>query len=49
MLAMELVHLLVGAEPTSAGAALLIDLRTFQVRREPVARDAGCRDCQHLG
>jgi bacteriocin biosynthesis cyclodehydratase domain-containing protein len=49
MLAMELVHLLIGAEPASAGAALLIDLRTFQVRREPIARDAECRDCQHLG
>ena len=45
MLAMELVHLLIGAEPASAGAALLVDLRTFQVRRHPVARDAACPDC----
>jgi hypothetical protein len=43
---MELVHLLVGLEPASAGAALLVDLRTLGVRREAIARDAGCPDCQ---
>jgi bacteriocin biosynthesis cyclodehydratase domain-containing protein len=48
ILAMELFHLLIGVEPASAGAALLVDLRTFQVRREPVARDSACPDCQHL-
>jgi bacteriocin biosynthesis cyclodehydratase domain-containing protein len=48
MLAMELVHLLTGVAPASAGAALLVDLRTFQVRRDPVARDGACPDCQHL-
>ncbi|WP_053226453.1 TOMM precursor leader peptide-binding protein [Solirubrobacter soli] len=46
MLAMELVHLLIGAEPASAGAALLVDLRTFGVRREPIARDPACPACQ---
>jgi bacteriocin biosynthesis cyclodehydratase domain-containing protein len=46
MLAMELVHLLIGVEPATAGAALLVDLRTFQVRREPIAHDPGCPDCQ---
>jgi bacteriocin biosynthesis cyclodehydratase domain-containing protein len=46
MLAMELLHLLIGVEPASAGAALLIDLRPFGVRREPIARDPACPDCQ---
>jgi bacteriocin biosynthesis cyclodehydratase domain-containing protein len=49
LLASELVQLLIGAEPASAGAALLLDLRTLLVRREPVPRDSGCPDCQHLG
>jgi bacteriocin biosynthesis cyclodehydratase domain-containing protein len=45
-IAMELVHLLIGLEPATAGAALLIDLRTFEIRREPVERDAECPDCR---
>jgi bacteriocin biosynthesis cyclodehydratase domain-containing protein len=47
MIAMELVHLLVGVEPATAGAALLVDLRTMHVRRDPVTRDNQCPDCQH--
>jgi bacteriocin biosynthesis cyclodehydratase domain-containing protein len=49
LLASELVQLLIGAEPASAGAALLLDLRSLRTRREPVPRDSGCPDCQHLG
>jgi bacteriocin biosynthesis cyclodehydratase domain-containing protein len=49
MLAMEIVHLLIGVTPASAGAALLYDLRTLAMRREPVERDPECRDCGHLG
>jgi bacteriocin biosynthesis cyclodehydratase domain-containing protein len=49
MLAMEIVHLLIGVTPASAGAALLYDLRTLAMRREPVGRDPACRDCAHLG
>ena len=48
MLAMELVHALVGAPAATAGAAVLLDMRTLRTRLEPVARDAGCRACQHL-
>jgi bacteriocin biosynthesis cyclodehydratase domain-containing protein len=48
LVAWEVVQLLAGAEPASAGAALLLDLRTLAVRREPVARDGACPDCQHL-
>jgi len=46
--AMELVHALVGAAPASAGAALLVDLRTWEVRREAIARDEACAACKHL-
>jgi bacteriocin biosynthesis cyclodehydratase domain-containing protein len=49
MLAMEIVHLLIGVTPASAGAALLFDLRTLAMRREPVERDLACADCAHLG
>jgi bacteriocin biosynthesis cyclodehydratase domain-containing protein len=48
LLASELVQLLIGAEPASAGAALLLDVRTLRVRREAIPRDSGCPDCQHL-
>jgi len=47
MLAMEILHLLIGVKPASAGAALLYDLRTLAMRREPVARDPQCPDCAH--
>ncbi len=46
--AMEVVHLLVGVEPATAGAALLIDLRTWSVRREALGRDSACEACKHL-
>ncbi len=44
-LAMEVVHLFVGAEPATAAGALLLDLRTGASRLEPVERDPGCPDC----
>jgi len=47
MLAMELLHLLIGREPTTWGAAVLIDLRTFEARREPIPRDPNCEACHH--
>jgi bacteriocin biosynthesis cyclodehydratase domain-containing protein len=46
--AMELVHALAGVDPASLGAALLVDLRTWSVRREVIVRDAACRACKHL-
>jgi bacteriocin biosynthesis cyclodehydratase domain-containing protein len=48
MLAMELMHLLVGVEPASAGAALTIDIRTLRVRRDSVPRVPGCHLCASL-
>jgi bacteriocin biosynthesis cyclodehydratase domain-containing protein len=45
LLAMEVVQLLVGQTPASAGAALLFDLRTLVCRRETFERDPGCPDC----
>ena len=44
-LAMEVVHLIIGAEPASEGGALLVDLRTGATRREVVERDPTCPDC----
>ena len=46
MIAMELVHLLVGVTPATMGAALLVDLRTMEVRRDPVTRDDTCPVCR---
>jgi bacteriocin biosynthesis cyclodehydratase domain-containing protein len=46
--AMELVHALVGVAPASAGTAVLVDLRTWDVRRVAVARDSACVTCKHL-
>jgi bacteriocin biosynthesis cyclodehydratase domain-containing protein len=43
---MEVLHLLTGAaEPATAGAAVLLDLRTLTTRREPVERDPECPEC----
>jgi molybdopterin-synthase adenylyltransferase len=45
LLAMEVMHLLTGVTPATAGAALLFDLRTLACRREPVEPDPACPDC----
>lgn len=43
---MEVLHRLTGAaEPASAGAAIILDLRTLESRREPVERDPDCPEC----
>lgn len=43
---MEVLHHLTGAaEPASAGAAIILDLRTLETRREPVERDPDCPQC----
>jgi molybdopterin/thiamine biosynthesis adenylyltransferase len=44
-LAMEVLHLLVGAEPATAGAAHLLDLRTMRWRRQDITRDPSCPVC----
>jgi bacteriocin biosynthesis cyclodehydratase domain-containing protein len=48
ILAMELMHLLAGLEPATAGAALAVDVRTLRVRRHAVPRDRHCDACQLL-
>ena len=40
------MHLLVGVEPATQGAALSVDLRTLEVRREIVPRDEACEVCR---
>ena len=46
---MEVMHLLTGlAEPSTLGVAHIRDLRTMEVRREPVVPEPGCPVCGHL-
>lgn len=45
LLAMELMHLLLGREPASVGAALLLDLGSMAMRREPIDRNETCLVC----
>ena len=43
---MEVLHRLTGAAtPASAGAAVMLDLRTLESRREPIVRDPRCPEC----
>jgi molybdopterin-synthase adenylyltransferase len=48
LLAMEVMHLLVGAEPATATAALSVDIRTLSVSRADVPRDPACEACASL-
>jgi hypothetical protein len=45
----ELLHLLAGARPATLDVAVILDLRTLQLRRESIPRDPGCATCKHLG
>jgi bacteriocin biosynthesis cyclodehydratase domain-containing protein len=46
LLSLEVMHLLLGGlPPATAGCALLVDMRTLEVRSEPVRRDPACRAC----
>ena len=45
MVAMEVMHLLVGGEAATAGGAWLMDMRTLAARLEPVERDRDCDAC----
>jgi bacteriocin biosynthesis cyclodehydratase domain-containing protein len=43
---MEALHALARVStPATAGAAIVLDLRTLETRREPVARDPECPEC----
>jgi molybdopterin-synthase adenylyltransferase len=45
LVALEVMHLLLGVEPATAGAALTIDIRTLRVSRDVVGRDDACEAC----
>jgi bacteriocin biosynthesis cyclodehydratase domain-containing protein len=46
LLAMDAIHLLTGlAEPATTGAAVVIDMRTLELSREPVPREPDCPLC----
>lgn len=44
-LALEVMHYVIGAQPTTAGAALTIDIRTLAVTRDAIPRDPQCSCC----
>jgi molybdopterin-synthase adenylyltransferase len=47
--ATEVVHLLTGlCEPSTLGAAQICDLRTMEVKRDPVTPEPDCPVCSHL-
>jgi hypothetical protein len=46
ILAMEVMHLVIGAAPATRSAALTVDIRTLQVRRYAVPRDGRCQVCR---
>jgi bacteriocin biosynthesis cyclodehydratase domain-containing protein len=47
--ALEVMHLLTGlAKPSTLGVAHISDLRTLEVKREPVVPEPGCPVCGHL-
>ncbi len=49
LVGMEIMHLLTGlSEPSTLGASHIYDLRTMEVKREPVAPEPGCPVCGHL-
>ena len=48
MLALELMRLLIGERPATADAALIIDVRTLETRRDAVRRRGDCPACGHL-
>jgi molybdopterin/thiamine biosynthesis adenylyltransferase/SAM-dependent methyltransferase len=46
MVAADVVHAITGlSEPATRGAALVVDIRTFEVTREPVQPREGCEVC----
>jgi molybdopterin/thiamine biosynthesis adenylyltransferase len=45
LLASEALHHLLGLDAASAAGAAIVDLRTLQIERAPVAREPGCPAC----
>jgi bacteriocin biosynthesis cyclodehydratase domain-containing protein len=48
LIGLELLHLLAGLPPATREFAFIVDMRTLDVRRAPVARDPACATCKHL-
>jgi molybdopterin-synthase adenylyltransferase len=49
LVGMEILHLLTGlSEPSTLGVSHIYDLRTMEVRREPVVPEPDCPVCGHL-
>jgi molybdopterin/thiamine biosynthesis adenylyltransferase len=48
LIGLELLHLLTGHDPVTRDCAVLVHMRTLEVRHEPVRGDATCRTCKHL-
>jgi bacteriocin biosynthesis cyclodehydratase domain-containing protein len=46
MVAMDVVHLLATGSCATSGAALILDLSTFEIRRHPLPRDERCETCR---
>ena len=47
VLSMEALHHLTGlAEPATLGTSVALDLRTLEVKREPIARRLDCTVCR---
>jgi bacteriocin biosynthesis cyclodehydratase domain-containing protein len=44
----ELLHLLAGRRPATQDMAIVLDMRTLEVRREAIRREPGCAACKHL-
>jgi molybdopterin-synthase adenylyltransferase len=48
LVALEVLHLLTGQVPATVGTAMLVDMRTLDVRFEQIDRDPECVACQHV-
>lgn len=48
LIGLELMHLLADQVPATTGTAILVDMRTLEVRRERIDRDPDCPACKHL-
>jgi bacteriocin biosynthesis cyclodehydratase domain-containing protein len=49
LIGLEVMHLLISERPATQELALIVHMRTLEVRRERVDRDPECETCKHLG
>ena len=48
LIGLELMHVLADQVPATTGTAILVHMRTLDVRREQINRDPDCQACKHL-